>query len=112
MYMYDSFETAGAFTLLRPIFVTFIIAAILMFFIIILLKLRRKVANSLSVIGLSVVSMIVSVQLLFYDTIIVDEIGSEGDEVTTYMFLVILIFGFLNPIIYYMKRNKKEILKG
>ncbi len=41
-----------------------------------------------------------------------DEIGSEGDKVTTYMFLVILIFGFLNPIIYYMKRNKKVVLKG
>jgi hypothetical protein len=52
MYTYDSFETLGVFTLLRPIFVTFIIAAIFMFLIIILPKLRRKIASGLSVVGL------------------------------------------------------------
>jgi|SRR5690625_693321 len=112
MYTYDSFETAGAFTLLRPIFVTFIFALLLMFLIILLPKLRRKMVNSLSVVvGLSLVSIIASAQLLFYDAIIVDEIGLEGDEITTYMFLVILFFGFLNPIIFFTKRSKKEVSK-
>ncbi|USK32132.1 hypothetical protein LIT25_16110 [Bacillus sp. F19] len=105
MYTYDSFETLGAFTLLRPIFVTFIITALLMFFIIIFPKIRLKMVSGLSVVGLSIVSVIASAQLLYYDAIIVDELGLGGDVVTTYMFLVILILGFVNPITFYIRRK-------
>jgi hypothetical protein len=93
MYTYESFETLGAFTLLRPIFITFIITALIMFFIIIIPKTRIKIASGLSVMGLSVVSVIASAQLLYYDAIIVDELGLGGDSVTTYMFLIIIILG-------------------
>ncbi|MGX1195998.1 hypothetical protein [Metabacillus sp. SLBN-84] len=103
MFTYDSFETLGAFTLLRPIYVTFIITALLMFFIIIFPKI--KLASGLSVVGLSIVSVIASAQLLYYDAIIVDELGLGGDVVTTYMFLVILILGFVNPITFYIRRK-------
>ncbi|MBZ5752126.1 hypothetical protein [Metabacillus rhizolycopersici] len=109
MYTYDSFETLGAFTLLRPIFVTFIIAALFMFFIIIIPKLRRKMTSGLSVVGLSFVSIIASAQLLYYDAIIVDELGLGGDEITTYMFFVILLFSIINPIIFYIRRKRTEV---
>jgi hypothetical protein len=56
--------------------------------------------------GLSVVSVIVSAQLLYYDAIIVDELGLGGDSVTTYMFLIILILGFVNPITFYVSSKK------
>lgn len=60
-------------------------------------------ASGLSVVGLSIVSVIASAQLLYYDAIIVDELGLGGDAVTTYMFLVILILGFVNPITFYIR---------
>jgi hypothetical protein len=105
MYTYESFETLGAFTLLRPIFITFIVAALLMLFIITFPKLKIKMTSGISVVGLSIVSVIASAQLLYYDAIIVDELGLGGDVVTTYMFLVILILGFVNPITFYIRRK-------
>jgi hypothetical protein len=111
MYTYESFETLGVFTLLRPIFVTFIIAALFMFLIIIFPKIRIKIASGLSVVGLSLVSVVASAQLLYYDAIIVDELGLGGDAVTTYMFLVILILGFVNPFIFYIRRKRTEVSK-
>jgi hypothetical protein len=105
MYTYESFETLGAFTLLRPIFITFIITALIMFFIIIIPKTRIKIASGLSVMGLSVVSVIASAQLLYYDAIIVDELGLGGDSVTTYMFLIIIILGLINPIVFFIGRK-------
>ncbi|MGM7680529.1 hypothetical protein ACSVDA_00115 [Cytobacillus sp. Hm23] len=62
-------------------------------------KLKRK-TNNLFVLGLSILSVIASAQLLYYDAIIVDELGLGGDEISFYIFLIILIFGFINPIIF------------
>ena len=109
MYTYDSFEIAGVFTLLRPIFVTFIVANFFLLLIITVPQLKIK-AESLSVIGLSIVSVIASSQLLYYDAIIVDELGLGGDEKTTYMFLTILIFSIINPIIFFLLSKKGKII--
>ncbi|WLR42257.1 hypothetical protein LC087_16220 [Bacillus carboniphilus] len=109
MYSYDSFETLGSFTLLRPIFVSLIFAEIMMFFIIIFPHLRTKIVNGLSVIGLSIVSIVISSQLLFYEGIIVDELGLGGDVVTSYMFLIIGILAIVNPTIYIVSRKKTQL---
>jgi len=69
-------------------------------------------ASSLSVIGLSLVSISASAQLLFYDAIIVDELGLGGDAIATYMFLVILFFSFLNFFIYVTTRNRTKGSNG
>ncbi|WCR27211.1 hypothetical protein L3476_29300 [Paenibacillus thiaminolyticus] len=105
MYTHSSFVTAGAFTLLRPLFVTLVIASLLMFLIIIVPKLRRKMAGGLAVVGLSLVSVIVSGQLLYYYGVITDELGLRGDLMATSMFLVNLIFCIGNPIIFYTRRK-------
>jgi hypothetical protein len=91
---------------MRPIFITFLIVSLLLFVIIILPKLREKLANSSLVFGLSLVSLVVSAQLLYYDAIIVDEIGLSGDGVSTILFLVNAIFCIANPIVFLMKANK------
>jgi len=106
LYTYDSFETAGAFTLMRPIFITLLIVSLLLFVIIILPKLRRELANGSLVFGLSFVSLIISAQLLYYHAIIVDEIGLSGDGVSTLLFLVNAIFCIANPIVFLVKVNK------
>ncbi|GIN23291.1 hypothetical protein J1TS3_44250 [Siminovitchia fordii] len=55
MYTYDSFVTDSSFTLLRPIFITFIVFLIITFFLIIYPSTRRKIVNGFGVIGLSIV---------------------------------------------------------
>ncbi|CAH8716246.1 hypothetical protein M5W83_01865 [Paenibacillus thiaminolyticus] len=105
MYTHYSFVTAGAFTLLRPIFVTLVMASLLMFLIIILPKLRRKMTGGLAVVGLSLVSVIVSGQLLYYYGVITDELGLRGDLIATSIFFVNLIFCIVNPIIFYTRRK-------
>lgn len=108
MYTYDSFVTNGAFTLLRPIFITFIIASLLLFLFILFPKTRKKWMNGFTVVSLSLVFSIVSAQTLFYNAIIVDEIGLGGDYVSTLMCLFIVILSLMNPIIYFNLQNHKK----
>ena len=102
MYTYESFETLGAFTLLRPIFITFLVVSLLLFFVIIIPKFKNKVINGITVIGLTGISILVSGQLLFYHGIIVDELGLGGDPVSFYIFLAIVGIGIVNLIIYFL----------
>ena len=106
MYTYESFETLGVFTLLRPIFITILVVSLLLFFVIIIPKFKNKVINGFTVLVLSVISILVSGQLLFYHGIIVDEIGLGGDPVSFYIFLAIVGIGILNLIIYFSRRGR------
>ncbi|MEH7352447.1 hypothetical protein V7150_02545 [Neobacillus drentensis] len=108
MYTYDSFVTNGSFTLLRPIFISLIIISLFLSFLIIFPKTKQKLINGFTVISLSLVFTIVSVQVIYYDSIIVDEIGLGGDGVSTIMCLAIIALSLLNPIIYFGINNRKE----
>ncbi|MED4585838.1 hypothetical protein P9578_24075 [Brevibacillus choshinensis] len=105
MYIYRSFETDGAFILLRPILITFLIIAFILFFIVILPKTKQKFINGFTVISLSIISMIISAQVVIYHAIIADEIGLGGDRGSMFMFLVIGAFGFLNSFIYLIRQG-------
>lgn len=105
MYTYQSFETLGEFSLLRPIFITLLIVSFSLFLFMLITKSKDKLVNGFSVIILSMLCILVSGQLMFYDGIIVDEIGLSGDTVSFYLFLAILIFGITNPIIYFYKKQ-------
>jgi hypothetical protein len=105
MYTYEPFGTLGVFTLLRPVFITLLLASILMFLLVITPILQTKMVNALAVIGLSVVSVILSAQLLFYNGIIVDEINLGGDPFTFYMCVAILLFNIINPIVFFITRK-------
>ncbi|ARI77810.1 hypothetical protein [Halobacillus mangrovi] len=106
MFTYDSFVTDGAFTLMRPVFVLLLCIMLALFFIILFPRLRRRFTNGLSVVGLSVVSLAVSCQLLYYSGIIVDEFGLGGDEISTYLFLLIAAFASLNSFIYFVLKSE------
>lgn len=105
MYTYKSFEIDGDFTLLRPILVTFILMAFVLFITIILSKKNLKYINGVTVISLSILSIIVSAQVVVYAAIITDELGLGGDVVSFYMLLGIAALGLLNPLIYLKKRS-------
>jgi hypothetical protein len=100
MYTYDSFETSGVFTLLRPFSIAFLIALLIMFIFVISPILRTKMVNGLSVVGLSIISIVVSAQLMFYHGIIVDEL-------TSYMTLITVLLSIINPIIFFNSHKKK-----
>lgn len=105
MYTYDSFVTDGSFTLLRPIFITFLMISITLFLIIFLPKAKQRQINGFTITILSFISLIVTVQLTYFDAIIVDEIGLSGDNINTFMCFTIIVFSLLNPIIYYGKKK-------
>jgi hypothetical protein len=111
MYTYESFEEFGEFTLLRPIFITFLLVALILFLIVILPRTKNKLINGFTVTSISIISILVSAQLLFYHGIIVDEINLAGDPVSFTMFLVIVGFSVLNSIIYFVRHGEKKELK-
>ncbi|OOC62646.1 hypothetical protein [Paenibacillus ihbetae] len=108
MYTYKSFETIGAFTLLRPIFISILVVSLLLFFIMIFPKLKNKMVNGFTVLSLSAMSIFVSGQLLYNSGIIVDEIGLSGDPVSFYIFLAITGIGIINLIIYFSTQGKSN----
>lgn len=105
MFTYNSFEINGAFTLLRPTLITFLIITFILFFIIILPKTKHKFINGFTVISLSIISVIVSAQVVFYHAIIADELGLGGDKISVFIFLAIGAFGFFNTIIYFIRKR-------
>ncbi|MGE7603496.1 hypothetical protein ACQKL5_13565 [Peribacillus sp. NPDC097675] len=106
MYTYESFETDGVFTLLRPILFTFVILGFLLFIGIILPKALNTFLHATTVISMSLLSIIVSAQVVFYDAIIVDELSLGGDAMATSMYLIIIVFGIVNPLIYFFRQNR------
>ncbi|KIV54933.1 hypothetical protein TS64_13430 [Aneurinibacillus migulanus] len=84
---------------------TFLIMSFILFFIISILKTKQKFINGFTVISLSILSIIISAQVVIYHAIIVDEISLGGDKISMFMFLVIGAFGFLNPIIYFIRHG-------
>ncbi|GGE79075.1 hypothetical protein [Priestia taiwanensis] len=109
MYSYKSFEIAGEFVLLRPVFITLLVASFIIFIFVVTPKLREKMVNGLAVVGLSIVSTLLAAQLLFYNGIIVDELGLGGDELQFDMAIVILLFSIVNPIVFFVMRSKSRV---
>jgi hypothetical protein len=106
MYTTETFVTDGAFTLMRPIFFTLLILAILLFILIISRKLREKLLNRFSVGSLSFILGLITVQVTYYDAIIVDEIGLGGDPTTFFLALIILALSVLNPMLFFWLNSK------
>lgn len=101
-------ETLEAFTLLRPTLITFLIVSLLLFVKVILPKGKIKVINAFTIASISIISIFVSAQVLFYIGIIADEINLGGDPVSFYMFLIILGLGCSNPIIYFYRHSERK----
>jgi cytochrome bd-type quinol oxidase subunit 2 len=106
MYTHETFVTDGLFTLMRPIFFTMLILAILLFLMIISRRLREKLLNLFNVVSLSFILGIITVQVTYYDAIIVDEIGLGGDPTTFFLALIILALSLLNPMLYSWLNSK------
>lgn len=106
MYTYQSFETHGTFTLLRPIYMTLLIFSIILFIAVVTPKIRTKFLNWFVVLTLYLVLLIVSVQVVFHDAIIVDELGLGGDSFATTVFVLIASINFASLVIYSTKSRR------
>ncbi|WP_110111804.1 hypothetical protein [Bacillus sp. CGMCC 1.16541] len=107
MYTYESFETLGAFTLMRPIFMFMFVASFVLFVLVLLPRFERYF-NGFLLSWISILSIIIAVQLIYYEAIIVDEIGLGGDATQMYMFLAICGLNVLTPIVYRLKKKTTE----
>ncbi|MDQ0229857.1 hypothetical protein [Metabacillus malikii] len=108
MYTYESFVTDGAFSLLRPILVTLLISSILLFIIILFPVTRRRFLHGFTMVSLSLVIAIVTIQTVFYSAIIADELGLGGDHVVTIMGGSIIVLQIVNVFLYFMLKKSKK----
>ncbi|MFE6169741.1 acyl-CoA dehydrogenase [Viridibacillus arvi] len=106
MYTYEMFEIDGVFTLFRPLFITMLLLSILLFIAIILPKVRKRYINTFTVVSISIVTVLLSTQLLFMDGIIVDELNLDGDKITFYVFIATVGISFVNIISYFISQNR------
>ena len=107
MYLYESFESSGTFTLLRPVYLTLVIIVLLLFLAIVIPAIRRNFITGFTVVSLSAVLVIVSAQIMFYHAVIVDEIGLGGDSIAFYSFLIVTAASFVNLLIYFGSKSRK-----
>ncbi|MGI2326807.1 hypothetical protein [Planococcus sp. YIM B11945] len=106
MYTYETFETLGVFTLMRPVFYTALFISVGLFAAIIFMKRSGNFLNGFAVIGISAATVMLSGEVLIYDSIIVDELGLGGDSLSFFLFLATFVLGFVNPFVYFAKRSQ------
>jgi uncharacterized Tic20 family protein len=80
----------------------------MLFLIVLFPKAKNKLINGFTITSISVISILVSAQLLFFHGIIVDEINLAGDPVSFTMFLVIVGLSILNFIIYFVRHVERK----
>ncbi|RBP96663.1 hypothetical protein DFO70_101479 [Cytobacillus firmus] len=105
MYTYESFVTDGAFTLLRPVISSFLLITVVLFILVWLPKVMQGFLNGFTVMAITMISIIVSGQVLFFEAILADELGLGGGS-GFWMFLVIVILGIVSPIIYFIRHRE------
>lgn len=102
-FTYKNFAIDGIFTLLDPIFQVRLLLSIL-FLVIVILK---KVSLWFCLLFASL-TMIVSVQLLWFSAIIVDELNLGGSSTDTYILLGTVIIQCAVVYIALIKTNKNK----
>ncbi|NME06017.1 hypothetical protein [Psychrobacillus sp. BL-248-WT-3] len=104
MYSIEAFST---FTLMRPVFITFLVLAVILLIAVVLFKIPKWItAFTISIV--SIISIVVCAQLLFLEGIIVDELNLSGDPASLYMFFAITLLSILNLLIYSFRLEKRR----
>lgn len=101
MLTLEYFGTDFEFTLFRPIFMTLLVISFLLF-VAIIIPAFKKMINGFTVVSLTVGTIFVGSQLVYYGGILVDEFGLAGDSVSFFMFFLIVTLGVVNFISYYL----------
>ncbi|MFU0788899.1 hypothetical protein [Virgibacillus proomii] len=107
MYTYEGFEQFGTFTLLRPIFITFLAATIILLSLL-LFERSKKYINAFTIFSLSILLIIASVQLMFYDAIITDELNLSGDTVSFFICLGVVGISLVNIVVYFKTKQSNR----
>lgn len=79
-----------------------------LFLVVIIPQLKNRIMNGFTWISISIISIVVSSQLLFYEAIIVDEINLGADVVSTYLFLAIIGFSIINTYLFFKRIERIE----
>jgi len=94
------------FIFLRPVFLTFILALLLVMVIVVFQ--RKKLFNLFSVSFISILCSCVSALAIYASGYIVDEYNLGGDEISFFMFLATVALSILNVLIYLYKHIRKD----
>ncbi|MBX9974774.1 hypothetical protein [Cytobacillus firmus] len=104
MYTYESFVTDGSFTLLQPVFYSFLLAAVLL--LIFVLTSKARGISGTAVVFISLILIIISGQVLIFDAIIADELGLGGDGTASLLFLGIAVLSLVSPVLFFIRKKE------
>ncbi|HAJ70427.1 MAG: hypothetical protein ACTHVM_05495 [Alkalibacterium gilvum] len=96
------------FTQFRLVFGLILIILGLFLILSILPKGRDAVVTFFSVLVVSITHASVAIALIITENMFLEKLSLEGDSLTFYMFLGILILAILNPIIYKLRNKSKR----
>ena len=112
MFSHELIGSMSEFTLMRPVFFSLFVLLAITFLTVAVPKWRLMFRHVVPILLLSIIGIMVSAQLLFYEGVLVDELGLSGDPVTFYLFIGIGFFALLNPCVYlWMNQNESRIIK-
>lgn len=96
------------FTQFRLVFGLILIFLALFFVLSILPKGRDAIVTFFSVLVVSVTHALIAIAMIVTENMFLEDFSLEGDSITFYMFLAILILAIINPIVYKLRNKPKS----
>ena len=96
------------FTQFRLVFGLILIFLGLFLVLSILPKGRDAIVTFFSVLVVSITHALIAIALIVTENVFLEELSIEGDSITFYMFIAILVLALINPIIYKLRNKTKR----
>lgn len=96
------------FTQFRLVFGLILVFLGLFFILSVLPKGHDATVTLFSVIAVSVTHALIAVTLIVTENMFLEDFSMEGDSITFYMFLAILVLAIINPIVYKLRNKPKR----
>ena len=96
------------FTQFRLVFGLILIFMALFFVLSILPKGRDVIVTFFSVLAVSVTHALIAIAMIVTENVFLEDFSLEGDSITFYMFLAILVLAIINPVVYKLRNKSKS----
>lgn len=96
------------FTQFRLVFGLILIFLGLFLVLSILPKGRDAIVTFFSVLVVSITHALIAIALIVTENVFLEDLSIEGDSITFYMFIAILVLALINPIVYKLRNKTKR----
>lgn len=92
----------------RPVFILMLAISLLFFVLSVIPRGRNSKLNFLAVLIVSLVEIAVSGMLLVTESNLVEALDMTPDKITLYLFVAVLVFSIINPILFRRKNRGRQ----